>query len=126
SPEVERLRPPFPGTGIADARFLADGAVALTVAAPRGAERQLWRVDGRREPRRLGPSDAPAALDASPDGGRVAYLARAQGSGAATGPLVELWIGAAGSPVGERRYALPAGGAGERLVDVSWGPDGRD
>jgi hypothetical protein len=124
APQVQVLRPAFPGSTIADAGFLPDGRLALTVALPPGDERQLWLTDGRGNLRRLGPPDAHGSVAAAPDGERVAYLARGPAS-AAEGRLDEVWITAADGERGERRYALPASATGERLFDLSWAPDGR-
>jgi hypothetical protein len=40
-PSVTYLKPPLPGAALVDASFLADGCLALQVAAPDG-ERQAW------------------------------------------------------------------------------------
>ncbi|HLZ09117.1 MAG TPA: PEGA domain-containing protein, partial [Chloroflexota bacterium] len=55
SPEVDELRPPFPGASIASADFLRDGRVALTVAVGTNGDRQAWAVDGRSASLRVGP-----------------------------------------------------------------------
>src|SRR4051794_34918948 len=75
TPRVQRLRPTFPGSTITDARFLADGRLAYTVTLA-GDERQLWLLDERGSPRRLGPPGVRGSVVAAPDGARVAYLAR--------------------------------------------------
>lgn len=117
SPQVQRLRPTFPGATISAAGFLRDGRVALIVALPPGDERQAWLVDGRGGTRRVGPPEAHGGLAISPDGEQVAYLAQGQG-----GRLDEVWLTRDGSR-GARRYAVPTGD--ERLVDLTWAPDGR-
>lgn len=122
SPEAWRLRPVFPGATIADATFLGDGRLALTVALPPGDERQLWLVDGRGGARRLGRWPARGAVAASPDGTRVAYLAAGDGS-ATSGAADELWLAGHDGTRGSRLFALSAGD--ERLIDLSWAPDAR-
>jgi len=124
NPQVQRLRPPFPGASIVGADFLRDGQLALAVALPPGDERQLWLVDGTVGMRRLGPPLARGSLAASPDGERIAYLAASQRSGTST-RLDELWIVRQDGEGGQQRYVLPASAADERLVDLSWAPDGK-
>jgi len=124
SPRVQRLRPPFPGASIVGADFLRDGRVALAVGPPPGDERQLWLADGNGGLRRFGPPSALGSLAASPDGEQVAYLAASQRSGTST-RLDEVWIAGRDSERGERRHVLPASAADERLVDLSWAPDGQ-
>ena len=125
SPLVARLRPTYPGASIADVGFLSDGRVALTVALPPGDEHQLWLVDGPGRVRRFGPPDAPGRLAVSSDGKRVAYLAPGQGSSVADGRLSEVWVSSRDGERGERRYVLPADARDERLLDLSWAPDGQ-
>lgn len=122
NPEAWRLRPVFPGASIADATFLNDGRLALTVALPPGDERQLWLVDGRGGAVRLGLWPARGGIAASPDGARVAYLAATEGA-STSGAADELWVASHDGERGSRLFALPAGA--ERLVDLSWAPDGR-
>lgn len=122
TPHVQRLRPPFPGATIEGADFLHDGRVALTVAIPPTDERQLWLVDGNGAIRRMGPPDARGSLAVSPDGEQVAYLAASQRSNTA-GRLDEVWITRHNGEYGDRHYALPT--SDERLVDLSWAPDGQ-
>ncbi len=131
TPEAQRIRPPLPGATIAAAHFLADGRVALAVALPSGDERQLWLIGGDGNARRVGPPLAQVAIAATPDGSRVAYLARpaAGAPGAAPGFGVEglateIWVTDRDGEHGERRYALPPNTAAERLVDLSWSTDG--
>lgn len=131
TPETLPVRPPLPGATIASAQFLDDGRVALAVALPSGDERQLWLLERDGTARRIGPPLAHVAIAAAPDGSRVAYLARpAAGSPASAatvgveGLVTELWVTARDGERGERRYALPANTAAERLVDLAWAPDG--
>jgi hypothetical protein len=126
TPSVAAVRPPLPGATIAGARFLADGRLALTVAIPPGDERQLWLADGAGGARRVGPPVAQVAIAASPDGERVAYLARpiaSPGIPGAEARVAEVWVTARDGDRGERRYSLPPNTADERLVDLSWAPD---
>ena len=51
-PEILPLRPVYPGASLVDARFVADGTVALTVSLPGGSSaaqppsaRELWQLD---------------------------------------------------------------------------------
>jgi dipeptidyl aminopeptidase/acylaminoacyl peptidase len=122
TPIAQRLRPTLPGTTITDARFLADGRLAFTVALP-GDERQLWVHDERGGSRRLGPADARSSLAVAPDGAHVAYLARGTGAELSDGRLDELWIAQPDNESGDRRYVLPS--TAERLVDLSWAPPGQ-
>jgi hypothetical protein len=129
-PQVHRLRPPYPGAVLADARFLADGRVVLAVELPPSGERQLWLADGRGAGQRIGPPLLHGAGAVAPGGDRLAYLAAgASGArGVATGPgsrLNEVWLTGTGGDQGQRLYALGGGTGDERLVDVSWAPDGR-
>jgi dipeptidyl aminopeptidase/acylaminoacyl peptidase len=121
-PIVQRLRPTFPGTTITDARFLADGRLAFTVALP-GDERQLWLLDERGGTRRLGPPDARGSLAVALDGTRVAYLAQGVGEEVSDGRLDQLWLAQPDDESGDRRYVLPS--TAERLVDLSWAPAGQ-
>lgn len=127
TPQVRQLRPTFPGATITGADFLADGRIALSIALPPDDERQTWLIEGERGTRRLGPSEARAALAVAPSGDRIAYLARRQGSavgvGAPNDRLDEVWIANPEGERGARRYALPAS-TDERLLDLSWAPDG--
>jgi len=131
-PAVQRLRSPLPGAAIADARFLADGRLALTLALPGRDERQLWLVDRGGDARPVGPTGARLALAIANDGDRLAYLARGGAPPGGTPPtdvtgaprLDEVWLAGLDGGRGERRYALPASTADERLVDLSWSPDG--
>ncbi len=125
TPLAQRLRPTFPGATIADADFLADGRVALTLTLPPGDEQQLWLIDTRGEARRLGPPDARGSLAVTPDGARVAYLARGEGVRPGGAGLDEVWLSNQAGDWGVRSYVLPTASNGERLVDLSWAPDGQ-
>lgn len=131
TPHVRRIRPPLPGASIVDARFLDDGRVALVTASPPGDERQAWIVDPSGDARRIGRA-ARTAVAVSPDGQRVASLARAAvqttgGPGSGDPRATEFWIAERDGKRGERRFALPLGAAApdERLLDLTWAPDGR-
>src|SRR5581483_9676690 len=124
-PLAQRLRPTFPGATIANADFLADGRVALSLTLPPGDEQQLWLIDGRGEARRLGPPDARGSLAVTPDGAGVAYLARGEGVRPGGAGLDEVWLSAQDGDWGQRSYVLLSASNGERLVDLSWAPDGQ-
>ena len=132
TPAVQRLRSPLPGAAIADARFLTDGRLALILALPGRDERRLWLVDRGGDARPLGPTGARLALAIATDGQRLAYLARGGVPPGGTPPtdiagaprLDEVWLAGLDGGRGERRYALPTNTADERLVDLSWSPDG--
>lgn len=127
TPPILAVRPPLPGSMIAGARFLADGRIALAVAIPPGDERQLWLVDAAGGARRVGPPAAQVAIAASPDGARVAYLARPTAPAGTTGAearVAEVWVTARDGDRGARIFSLPSNTADERLVDLSWAPDG--
>lgn len=132
TPAVKRVRPPVPGTTITGAQFLSDGRVALTVASPSGDERQLWFLNRDGGARRAGPPLARVAIVPSIDGARVAYLAQSASDGAAgrsasfahDSPANEVWITERDAERGARQYTLPNNTATERLVDLSWSPDG--
>jgi hypothetical protein len=126
-PEATRLHPAVPGATTADAAFLADGRVALTMALPErqlsgavGSLREAWLLDpssGRLDPfSPMGPRAAAVAV--SPDGSRLAYLQQAPPpppghAGAAPvltvpGRLDEVWVASAGDaePLA-RVFSLP-------------------
>jgi hypothetical protein len=128
TPAVQQLRPPFPGASIANAGFLADGWVALTVALPPGNERQLWVRDRDGGLQHLGPTAAQGALAPSPDGHQIAYLAPAPavaGASNAANPhltTVRLWSDD-GRP--ERQVYTLAAKTQDQISDLAWSPDGR-
>lgn len=126
TPVVRQLRPPFPGTTITDAGFLADGRVALLVALPPGNQNQLWVRNRDGGLQQLGPASAEGALVASPDGRQVAYLAAppAQASDAADPPLTTVRLSASDGRPEREVYTLPAE-TNEQFADLSWSPDGR-
>ena len=129
SPRVERVRPPYPGTQIRAAAFLGDGSLALAVAVPPGESRQLWLREAGGALRRVGSEEASGGLAVSPDGARIASLARGPAPGGGPGApgaagATELWVAGAGGGPGARRHALATGDE-ERLVDLGWTPDGR-
>jgi hypothetical protein len=124
SPQVERLRPTYPGARIADASFLNDGRLAIVAALPPGDEQQLWVADPAGRFSRSGPHDARGVLALSPGGDRVAYLAPGQGRSDSEG-LRDVWVSGTAGEQGERRYPLPADRRDERVLDLSWSPDGR-
>ena len=127
TPQAQLLRPTFPGATIAGATFLADGRIALTISLPPDDERQTWLLDDDGGMRRLGPAEARGPLAVAPDGGRVAYAARGQDDEAGTGGVRpdEVWIAPAEGDRGTRAYVLTTEMRDERLVDLSWAPDGR-
>lgn len=124
APQAQRLRPTFPGATIADATFLADGRVALTLTLPPGDERQLWAVDAAGNSQRLGPSSVQGSLVATSDGQRVAYLARKVTDTLSDGRLDEVWVVGADGENPQRRYQLPVTATDQRLIDLAWAPDG--
>ena len=127
TPEVQQLRPTFPGAMIADATFLTDGRIVLSVTLPPNDERQAWLLDKDRGMRRLGPSEARSAFAVSSDGGQVAYVTRVQDdeSGSSGVRPDEVWIAPVEGGRGTRAYALTTEMRDERLVDLSWAPDGK-
>ena len=107
----------------------ATAGLALTVAVPPGEARQLWLTDAAGALRRAGSVEGPGGLAVSPDGARIAYLARESGPVGGPRPqgaagATEVWVAGTDGGPGARCYALNAGGD-ERLVDVGWTPDGR-
>ncbi len=124
TPQVDRLRPIFPGASIVGAGFLIDGRVVLTVALPPGDERQLWLLGKDGEVERLGPPQARGSIAVSPQGTQAAYLAASDRS-AAAGRLTEVWITQRDAERGGRLYTLSTAAADERLVDITWAPDGQ-
>ena len=127
TPRAQLLRPTFPGATIAGAMFLADGRIALTIALPPDDERQTWLLDDDNGMRRLGPPEARGPLAVAADGGRVAYAARGQDDESGPGGVHpdEVWIAPADGARGTRAYVLTTEIRDERLVDLSWAPDGR-
>ncbi|MCC6177458.1 MAG: PEGA domain-containing protein [Chloroflexi bacterium] len=127
TPEVQQLRPTFPGATIAGADFLADGRIALAIALPPDDERQTWLLDEDGGMRRLGPTEARGALAVTPDGRRIAYVARGQGDDANTSGVQpdEVWVAPSERERGTRSYVLTTEMRDERLVDLSWAPDGQ-
>ncbi len=123
TPQVQRLRPTFPGASIVNAQYLNNGDVVLTLALTPGDERQLWLVTSGSSLRRLGPPDVHGAISASRDGTWVAYLAHGQRSNADQERLDEVWVAGGNGADARRVYALP-NGSGEKLVDVAWLPAG--
>jgi len=145
-PTAVQLRPAYPGASIADAAFLADGRLALSLAVPSqagsaagGILREPWLFDpttGSLSPFVADTSARAAVLSISPDGRNVAYLRQDQ-SGALNGVtrqrLDGVWIGSVGGTPA-RVFALPtpnalgtadpASNEVEELRDVTWTPDG--
>jgi len=125
-PLAHTLKPTLPGAAIADATFLDDGRVGLTISLP-GDERQAWTLDPAHHfsVDRLG-SVAPAApLALRPDGQAVAFLhastaARDTGS---SDRLAELWLASFADHDGHAVWALTE--PSEELVDLAWSPDSR-
>ena len=123
-PEVQQLRPTFPGATIAGAAFLTDGRIALTIALPPDDERQTWLLDDDGGMRRLGPPEARGALAVAPDGSRIAYVAHGQDDTDATGARPDqVWVAPAERERGDRAYVLTTEMRDERLIDLSWAPD---
>lgn len=128
---ASRLRPTFPGATIADAGFLGDGRVVLTVALPSTDERQAWLFDPTSNAwQRVGPTSSPVrAIAVAPSGRRVAYLVAGRATTSPTSSLVgsggrvdELWMGDAPDQA-ERRYVLPTSATDQHLGQVAWSPD---
>jgi len=151
-PDAVKLRAPYPGATVFDARFLLDGRVALTLALPSRSGtglpglREAWLLDPASAS--VAPFTAPtnvraAAVAVSPDGQRLAYLQQAPlvkaGAGPTTPPYIpnrldEVWVASTTATLPLARvFHLPAPTPGtgysppevERLADVSWAPDGR-
>lgn len=123
SPEVDELRPPFPGAAVASADFLRDGRVVLTVTVGTDGDRQAWLVDGRGGSQRIGPSTGADGLAVSPDGTRVAYFPLAQSQTFGTTQPAEIWVAGGMGAQPEHLDLSPPRAA--RLDDLSWGPDGQ-
>ena len=96
----------YPGANLVDARFVADGTVALSVSLPGGSSaaqppsaRELWQLDPVTGSLRRVRLTDPAAVRAppvalAPDGQQVAYLV--QGFG---GVSASLWPASGSAPV---------------------------
>ena len=104
-PDILPLRPVYPGANLVDARFLADGTVALSVSLPGGSSaaqqsaRELWQLDPVTGSMARVTLADPAAVRAplvalAPDGQKVAYLV--QGS---AGVSASLWPASGSAPV---------------------------
>jgi len=148
-PTSVRLRPPYPGSTIADASFLGDGRIALIVTLPErasngtiGAWREAWLLDPRtgavnrfETPGFAAPRSQTVAV--SPDGHLVAYLQQSPGTSmegpAAANRLNEIWVASANGDALIRAFTLPPvtrpatyGSAEvEQLIGLAWAPDGR-
>ncbi|MGI9148530.1 MAG: PEGA domain-containing protein [Chloroflexota bacterium] len=131
-PSLVRLRPSLPGAVLADARPLANGELALSMALPLGHQMQAWRLDpwtGALTP--VLTDVAAARLSVAPDGERVALVgydlgppgphADASETGS-TRPSV-LWL-YSGQQLASTAAWRPPLELGERLLDASWSPRG--
>jgi hypothetical protein len=98
-PDILPLRPVYPGANLVDARFVADGTVALSISLPGGSSaaqpqsaRELWQLDpvtgGLARLTVTDPAAVRAPLVAlAPDGQRWPILSRVlQASRPASGP----------------------------------------
>lgn len=122
-PIVVPLRSPLPGAHILAAGFLGDGRVTLTLGLPSGDERQLWVVDQDGIPRRIGPPTSFGAIASACDGNTVAYLQPSANRLGGPVRLDQLWISRRPGDPGQRQDVRTA--PNERLVDLSWAPDGQ-
>jgi len=125
-PLPHTLRPALPGAAIADATFLDDGRVGLTISLP-GDEHQAWTVDPAHDfaVARLGSAAPNAPLALRPDGQAVAFLhssIAARDTGLAA-HLAELWVASLGDDTGRSVWTLTE--PSEELVDLAWSPDSR-
>jgi len=125
SATVTALRPPLPGATIRDARFLADGTIALDVTLPHNMGTEAWRIDAGGRITRVSLMPLPTTVLAlGPDATSVAYLKGRSDKGPAGKPTYrELWV-TSGTSRGARLYSLPTD-TDHGLVDLSWAPDGR-
>jgi hypothetical protein len=123
---MQPLRPAVPAASIADAGFLSDGQMLLTVMLPPSHEPQLWLVDGGERIRRSGPPEARGIVVITPDGAPVVYLNHGQHSGTRLGltgvRFDEVWFSKNDGERGEQRYALPLHARYLVLLDLSWAP----
>jgi len=125
-PLAHTLRPALPGAAIADAMFLDDGRVGLTISLP-GDERQAWTLNPADHfaVARLGSVAPNAPLALRPNGQAVAFLhsstaARDTGT---SDHLAELWLASFADHDGHAVWALTE--PSEELVDLAWSPDSR-
>ena len=127
---ITDIRPPFPGSTISKATFLADGRLALDITLPPGNDHQLWlrKRDGGME--RIGPADAAGPMVVTPDGQTVAYLMpMAPASPAQAGTvggqrLTTVWTVGADGHGATLRHVLPPSARSTQLTDLAWAPDG--
>lgn len=127
-PAVLPLRPPFPGSSITGAGFLADGRVALGITLPPGNVHQLWRRDLAGRLAQFGPAHAAGPLAAAPDGRTVAYLAPSANQAAQPGGeqgLTSVWTSHSDGRAAQSRYSLLPDAGAARLSALAWAPDGR-
>ena len=116
-PTAIQLRPAYPGANIADATFLADGQLALSMALPAqagnaasGTLREPWLVDpttGGVTPFSAAANVRAAVVSVSPDGRSVAYLQQDQSAGlngVTHQRLDSVWI--AGAPTARHAGAV--------------------
>jgi len=123
---VHTLKPALPGAAIADATFLDDGRVGLTISLP-GDERQAWTLDPAHHFAidRLGSVAPLAPLAIRPDGQAVAFLHVSINGHDTSTPdhLAELWLAPLGDDTGHSAWTLTE--PSEDLVDLAWSPDSR-
>ena len=121
-PDVNQLRPTVPGTTVANAQFLSDGRVAITVAFPSGNQ-QIWVVDADGHNQPVGPSQPTirAALTAS--GNVIATAAAASTAGYASRANQVWTANASDQSLGKKIYEVD-GAADAEVTDLAWAPDG--
>ncbi len=131
-PVIRYLRPALPGALLADALFLDDGQLALSLLLP-GGERQAWTLapEDHFALHRLGELAPRAPLAVRPDGQDVAYLARDELTDGSGGLFLDrdratsVWLVPASpsAAASQRLWVVPT--QEEALVDLVWAPDGR-
>lgn len=139
-PAVTHLRSTLPGATLADVRWLASGALGLSVSLPPGPQIEAWSLDARTGAvRRVMDAMPGAQLAFAPDARHLAFLgpdigppllsassppyAQSSGQARPAPRLSVVWLVAAeagpATPVTGWRVPLEQD---ERLVDVSWSP----
>jgi len=121
-PQVASLHPTVPGTTIANAQFLRDGRVALTLSLPTGSQ-QVWLVDSTGHSRQAGAGQLAQRIAISADASSIATATASDSSGIASRPTTVQVAPAGRSAAGKTVYTMDPR-VGDDITDLAWAPDG--